>query len=96
MPQLSTKLDWELANPKWAATLNPILALPILSGNKIDNIVLLQGVPKVVNHLLQRMPQGFILLDNTSNSSIWRTAPFNDLTMTLESTFDNTISIWVF
>ena len=30
MTQLSPKLDWSLANPRWASVLNPIIANPIL------------------------------------------------------------------
>lgn len=96
MAQLSTKLPWELAQTKWASSLNPILALPILSGNQIDNITLTASTPKVINHLLQRMPQGWFVVDNTANAVIWRTAAFNDLTITLESSANTVISIWVY
>jgi hypothetical protein len=93
---LSPKLDWELANPKWAATINPILALPILNGTMIDTINLTSGVPLAINHLLQRNPQGWFLVDNTANASVWRTQPFNKNTLTLQSSATTTISIWVF
>jgi hypothetical protein len=93
---LSTKLPWELANPKWAASINPILALPILNGNMISNVSLTATTPKVVNHLLQRMPQGWFLVDNTADAVIWRTQPFTDTTITLEASANTTASIWVF
>ena len=35
MALLSTKLPWELAQTKWPSILNPVLSLPILSGNKV-------------------------------------------------------------
>ena len=96
MSFLSTKLPWELAQTKWPATLNPIIALPILNGNQISNVSLTANVPKVINHLLQRMPQGWFLTDNTADTAIWRAANFNNLTITLESSADTTISFWVF
>lgn len=96
MAQLSTKLPWELAQTKWPATLNPVLALPILSGNQINNIQLTVSVPLVINHLLQRNPQGWIITDNTASATVWRTMAFNPLTITLEASADTTISIWVF
>lgn len=96
MSSLSTKLPWELAQTRWASTLNPILALPILNGNFLKNISLTASTPKSINHLLQRMQQGWILIDNTASCTVWRTQAFNDLTLTLESSANTTISLWVF
>lgn len=96
MAQLSTKLPWELANTKWAGTINPVLAIPFLDGNAIKGINLIANIPQAINHLLQRVPQGWFLLDNTANTNVWRTAEFNQFTLSLESTLDTQISIWVF
>lgn len=96
MSLLSTKLPWELAQTKWAASLNPFLSLPILNGNLLDDIALTASTPKAINHLLQRMPQGWFLIDNTAQAVIWRTQAFNIYTLTLESDADTTISLWVF
>lgn len=94
--QLSTKLPWDLAQTKWASTLNPLLAIPMLSGIQLDDIVLAATTPKTINHLLQKMPQGWFVLDNNANAVIWRTKAFNDLTITLEASAAATISIWIF
>ncbi len=96
MTLLSPKLPWELAQTKWAATLNPILSLPMLNGNMIDDVSLVANTPKAINHLLQRMPQGWILVDNTANTVVWRTQAFTQSTITLESSANTTISLWVF
>lgn len=96
MALLSPKLPWELAQTKWSGTLNPIIALPILNGNLITDISLTANIPKVINHLLQRMPQGWFLTDATADAIVWRTAAFNNLTITLESDADTTISFWIF
>lgn len=96
MEQLSTKLPWELANTRWASTLNPLLAIPFLNGLEIDAIKLIANKPQAINHLLQRTMQGWFILDNIANTVIWRTQPFNDLTLTLESSANTTVSIWVF
>jgi hypothetical protein len=96
MALLSTKLPWDLAQTRWASILNPVIATPILNGNQISDIVLKASIPLAVNHLLQRMPQGWILTDNTANAVIWRSAALNNLTITLESSADTTISIWVY
>jgi len=96
MQSLSTKLPWELAQTRWASTLNPLLAVPILNGIQLKDIDLVANKPLAINHLLQRTPQGWFLLDNTANAVVWRTADFNSLTITLESSADTNISIWVF
>lgn len=96
MTALSPKLPWELAQTKWSGTLNPIIALPILNGNMITGINLIANKAQAINHLLQRMPQGWFLTDNTADTVVWRTLAFTQLTLTLESSVNTTISIWVF
>ena len=96
MAQLSTKLPWELAQTKWASILNPLLAIPFLKGNAVKDISLTANTPKVINHLLQRMPQGWFLTDNVADADIWRSAALNSLTITLESSANTTISIWIY
>lgn len=96
MALLSPKLSWDLANPRWASLLNPVLSLPILQGNQINDISLKASTPLVINHLLQRLPQGWFLTDNIANAVVWRTASFNKNTLTLEASADTVISIWVF
>lgn len=96
MAQLSTKLPWELANTKWSSILNPILALPILNGNQIEDVILAASTPLAINHLLGRMPQGWFLTDNTANAVVWRTQEFNQFSIVLESDLDTTISFWIF
>lgn len=93
---LSPKLPWELANPKWAAEINPILALPVLAGNQINSIVLTATTPKAINHLLQRMPQGWFVVDKNASAVIWRSSPWTTTTLTLESSANVTINIWVY
>lgn len=93
---LSTKLPWELAQTKWPAEINPVLALPILKGNQIGGIVLKASIPQAINHLLARLPQGWFLVDNTTNAVIWRTKPLTDTTITLEASADTTISLYVY
>lgn len=96
MPSLSTHLPWDLAQTKWAGTLNPIIATPFLGGNQITGISLTANTPLAINHGLQRDPQGWFLTDNTANAVIWRTKSFNSLILTLESSANTTISFWVF
>ena len=96
MALLSTKLPWDLAQTKWSSILNPIISNPILAGDSLTDIILKANIPQSINHLLQRIPQGWFLIDNDSSATIWRAKPFTIYTITLESDADTTISIWIF
>ncbi len=95
MQPLSPKLPWDLANPKWAAALNPLLALPLVNGSMVS-ASLAATTPQAINHLLGRMPQGWFLVDNTANAVVWRTQPFNATSLTLEASVTTTVNLWVF
>lgn len=95
MPQLSSQLDWSLANSLWAAVLNPVLALKILQGRQVNNLSLANGVT-VFNHGLQRVPVGWYITDVDGGAVIYRSAPFNSSTLTLTSSAAVTVSLWIF
>lgn len=96
---LSSSLDWRLANKLWSQSLNPIIANPIVNGKLISNIALVSG-NNVINHGLGRNMQGWFLVDVYNVSAgpvdVYRTAPLNNLTLTLNSDAALTVSIWVF
>ena len=96
MSQLSHSLTWELAQEKWSSAINPVLALPILAGTQLTGIKLKANVPLSINHLLQRMPQGWFLTDNQANATIWRSSPSSVTKLVLTSSDDTTVDIWVF
>lgn len=98
MEKLSPKLDWSLANPKWAATLNPVLANPLLRGQQIDGIVLFSGTPYTFSHQLGQLPQGWFVVDSNAAANIYRPSgyPWSQSIITLKSDADVTISIWVY
>ncbi len=93
---LSTKLTWELAQTKWAGELNPVLANPLLAGRLVTNIALVSGTPLSVNHLLGRMPNGWLLTSNTANSVVWTSEPFNSKSFIFQCSADTIIAIWAF
>ncbi len=67
---LSPKLPWELANPKWAATLNPVLLNPLLGGQVISGIILATGA-NVINHRLSRKLVGYIVVLNNAAETFY-------------------------
>ena len=93
---LSPNLPWSLMNPILAQALNPVLSNAIIQGELISNISLTANTPKTINHGLNRMMQGWFVIDNTASSNIWRTSSLNTKTITLESSATTTISLWVF
>jgi len=93
---LSPKLDWALANPLWSQTLNPIVNNPIVQGKQISNVVLVANTPLQVTHGLNRMMQGWFPVDNIANCNVWRTQNLNTKTLTIESSANTTLSLWVF
>lgn len=95
---LSPKLTWELANPKWAATLNPVLANPMINGYLIPGVVLKLGVNHV-NHGLGRKLQGYIIVRNNAAETFYDSQDENqypDLTLALNASGPATVTLYVF
>ena len=95
MSQLSSKLEWEMAQNKWAGVLNPIIANPITNPTILKNISLVAGV-NVINHGLQKTQQGWFISDINAAATVFRSQPFNDKTITLTSSAAVTINLVVF
>lgn len=92
---LSPKLDWLLANPKWAAELNPIITNPMNGITILPNISLTAGV-NPINHGLTRKPNGWVVVDIQGPQTIYRSAPYNSATLILTASGAVTVSIGVF
>ncbi len=80
---------------RWATFIDPLLSNPMSKGIYLKNISLLNGV-NTINHLLQRKQQGYIIIDQDAEASIYRSQPFNGLTLTLTSNAIVNISLFVF
>ncbi len=93
---LSSKLDWQTANPQWAAAINPVINNPLLQGHLISGIVLPSNTAVTISHELNRMMIGWWVVDTTATSSVWRTQSLNTKTLTIESSATTTVALWVF
>lgn len=93
--QLPINLPVPLMQTRWASQLNPVLANPLNSVNVLKNISLAVG-NNVINHLLGQQMQGWQILDINAASAIYRSAPFNDLTLTLNASAPCIVNIGVF
>jgi hypothetical protein len=87
--------DLNALQTKWRGILNPFLAIPLNNSTLLTGIPLINGVT-VVNHTLGRMMQGWILSDVDGAATIYRSAPLNDLTLTLTSSAAVIVSLAVF
>lgn len=95
---LATKLPWELANPRWAASINPVLANPLVGGNLLQGLVLKSG-DNVINHGLGEKLQGYMVVLNSSAVTFYDKQSTNqkpDLTLVLNASGITTISLYVF
>ncbi len=93
--QLSTKLSFADLLTKWSSTLNPLLADPLNNASILENVALINGAT-VINHKLGQQMQGWYIVDQQGVASIYRSAPFNSLTLTLTSSAAVTVNIAVF
>jgi hypothetical protein len=84
-----------LMQSAWRAILNPIIAIPMLSGLQLSDIKLVSGV-NVINTLLSRMQQGWFVTDIDAAITLFRSAPFNSTTLTLTASAPATVSLWVY
>lgn len=94
-PQLPLNLPPSQQSTKWKSILDPVIAAPMVGVNILTGIQLKNGVT-VINHLLGAMQQGWFLADINGAATVYRSAPFNDKTLTLTSSAAVTVNIGVF
>ena len=75
-------------------TFAPLLKLPLLDGRLIQNVPLVIGNNRI-EHKLGRQPLGWLIVDQTTASIIYR-ASWDKVSLTLNSSAVCTISLWVF
>lgn len=93
--QLPKRLTLIQTQDQWASILNPLLGRPTNNGSLLTNIELKSGT-NVINHLLGQTQQGWIITDINAAVTVYRSAPFNDKTLTLTASGPATVSIEVF
>ena len=80
---------------RWKSLIDPILKNPLNSVSILEDVSLKVG-DNVINHRLGRKLRGWVLLDVNAATTIYRSAPLNDLTLTLNSSAVAIISLGVF
>lgn len=85
--------DLILLQNSWKAAIQPVLSNEINQGILIETSLSIGN--NVINHLLGRKPNGWILADVDGAAVIYRSAAFNNLTLTLNSDAAVNVRLWV-
>ena len=93
--QKTDLLPLSLMQTTWKSQLDPVLANPVTSVQILKNVSLISGTT-VVNTGLGRMQQGWFVTDINGAATVYRSAPFNSLTLTLVSSAAVIVNIGVF
>lgn len=85
-----------LLQTNWALKLNPVIDLPMNSGNFLKSISLVSGSNQI-NHLLSRKLQGWFLVRKRASADIYDTQDSNTTpSITLSLVSDATVSVDIF
>jgi hypothetical protein len=96
LPIFTTNIrELSMMQTQWKSTLDTALGLPTNSPSLLTGISVVSG-DNVINHKLGRTPQGWIITDINAGVTLYRSAAFNDLTLTLRSSGTATIGLMVF
>jgi hypothetical protein len=87
--------NFSMMQTQWSQQLNKILDIPMLNGISLNQVSIVTGT-NVINHRLSRKQQGWFITDIDSAVSIYRSEPFNTQTLTLTSSGNAVINLWVF
>lgn len=68
---------------------------PIINGRLIKEINVVSTADKVIDHGLGRVPNGYIIVSKTTNCDLVFKSS-DKLTITLRSSANSTLSLWVF
>lgn len=92
---LSDNSSLNQVQTRWKSEIDPVLKNPFVNGLMLSLIPVISGT-NVINHLLGRMMQGWTLIDINGSFTVYRSADFSNLTLTLTSNGAGIISLWVF
>lgn len=84
-----------LLQSSWGSQLNPILSNPTTNPSRLKSITLTTG-DNVINHKLGVTLQGWYISDINGAAVVYRNAPLNNLTLTLNSNAAVIVDIVVF
>lgn len=96
--RLPQKMPWDTAQTVWAQAINPVLDSPIVQGQLLSDIALINGTISV-NHRLGRKLIGWFLVGINAAATVYDNQAINQtpqLTLSLTSNAVATATLWVF
>lgn len=90
--------NFGLLQTNWASQINPLLGNPVANGIILKNVALINGTT-VVNHLLGRRLQGWVVTRQRAAASIYDLQDQNqmqNLTLVLSSSASVVVDIYVY
>jgi hypothetical protein len=96
LPFFQTSIpELSLLETKWASILNPVITNPISNPTILNGVSIVSG-SNVINHKLGQTPQGWFVSDINAPATIYRSAAFNNLTLTLTSSADCIVNLVIY
>jgi hypothetical protein len=76
---------------------NSLLSKPLIDGRLLNGIELLSSGSNQVNHGLGQSVRGWIVVSQNADARIWEsTSDLPNTTLTLETSNDVTVNLWLF
>lgn len=95
--QEATNYDLTLLQDRLQSLFIVLENCPLLEGRTIEDIELVSGVENKIEHGLNRVPEGWIVVDQFGPSGdITRTDELTNVFLPLTSTSTQTVALWVF
>jgi hypothetical protein len=95
---LPLQLPWDQAQTKWKSQIDPVLVNPLLQGQLLSQVSLINGTT-VVNHKLGRNLVGWFVVGINAAATIYDSQTMNQTpqtTLVLVSNAACTVNLWVF
>jgi hypothetical protein len=95
LPLIRTADALPVLMPKWKSQLDPVIANLLLNGQQINDVDLSTS-DTVIPHNLGQVPQGWLLADQNTNATVFRTQPMTNSSITLQATSACTVNLWIY
>lgn len=76
-------------------SIGPLLTNSLNWGIILADITFVANIALTIDHTLGRQPQGWIVIDKTSNSTVWRNS-WNQRSITFTADANTTVSLYIF
>lgn len=99
LPQFqSDDRNFQMMQTQWGTILNPVVSSPIVQGRLLTGVSLVTG-SNTINTLLGRKLQGYIVVLQSANITVYDTQstnPMPEKTLVLVASGPATVSLWCF